>query len=293
MITIHELLEIHNKEYITVNKKIIQEYGTDAAVLLGELISKQKYWDDNGKLFRGRFWWSVRDIILTTGLRQRDIKRAVDILKQAGFIDVEAVPQRITLYKVNTGAVSEFLDSAVVKRGKQFFHDTVPPVIQDLTVPTLIQNCNNGDTETVPMVIHTNPVNPVKPSISQKSKKPRKEENNVIKGTVSLYYQLLEEVTKVKPLQNWKRDYSILQKAADGKLQEQDPDVIEAKLRAWFKDNYAASAGYPLGLFVSNYNSIQLKRDDKLRDYTGATDMDYYPDYYVNQRGEKIYEVVL
>lgn len=287
MATIHELVTKHYENSISVSKKMIQTYGTNAAILIGEIISKQKYWHDEGRLYNGRFYWSVRDVMLTTGLKQRAIENAITILIDAGFIEVEAVPQKITLYKVNIEAVNDFLDNTVVKKGRNYYHDTVLPVTQELTVLPVIQGCTTSNTETVPPVIHTKPITkPNKPSTPQK---PRQEENKVIKGSVSLYYQLLEQATGVKPLTNWKRDYSILKNVG---IHEQDPDVIEAKMRSWFKDSYPAQKGWPLNLFATNYNNVTIKRSDKLRNYTGATDAELYG-YHLNDRGEKIYEVVL
>ena len=242
MTKISDLFSEHFSSSISVNKGVIRLHGTDAAVLLGELISKQKYWSEKSRLEGGRFYWSIRDIHDTTGLKRWSAEKAVNRLEKAGLIMVERIPCRMTWYRVNIGAVMKLL------MAERFNNPTVLKTTQAFA---------NNNTVTVSESTHTNPVN--KPNKKVITPKPPQGENQVIKGVVSLYYQLLENTTGAKPITNWKRDCSILKKAADGQLQEQDPEVVRVKLREWFKDDYAAGKGYPLQLFVSNYNNIRYE----------------------------------
>ena len=87
-----------------------------------------------------------------------------------------------------------------------------------------------------------------------------KEPNPVIKEVVSHYYGLLEEYTGDTPIQQWAKDCSIMKKAADGQIVAQGADKVKDKLKAWFlsADGYTRSNGFPLGLFVKQYNNIKV-----------------------------------
>jgi hypothetical protein len=83
-----------------------------------------------------------------------------------------------------------------------------------------------------------------------------------LKDITSLYYQLLELYTGEVVIKQWAKHCSMLIKAADGQILAQGADKIKDKLRAWFEDadDYTVSRGYPLGLFVSQYNNINLNK---------------------------------
>jgi len=285
MARIHELVTLHYKQSISVSKKMTQVYGTDAAILIGELISKQRYWHDEGRLHNDRFYWSLRDITLTTGLSRKAIGKAVATLTDAGFIEVEAIPQKLTLYKVNIDAVERFLNETEVKRGKEFYHDTVSQRAQGYNMenPSVFQGtqgCVPQNTGAVSQGTHTNPfTNPDNPSVPPQEKSGKGEKTS-LKDIISLYYKLLEDSTGEKPIQQWSKDMSILKKASSGQIAEQPPDKVRDKLKAWFdNDNgFLRSKGYPLALFATQYNNIITgsRKENDLPNYTGATDEQLY-----------------
>lgn len=92
------------------------------------------------------------------------------------------------------------------------------------------------------------------PSISDSDKEPEPS----LKEVVSRYYELLTEYTADEPIEQWARDCSILKTAAEGQVMAQGADKVKDKLKAWFKsaDSFTRGAGYPLQLFVNQYNSI-------------------------------------
>jgi len=98
-----------------------------------------------------------------------------------------------------------------------------------------------------------------------------KEPDPSLKEVISLYYKLLTEYTKQTPIQQWAKDFSILKKAAEGQIIAQGADKVKDKLKAWFKsaDSFTRGKGYPLRLFVSQYNSIVDPDKDELTTYAG------------------------
>ena len=264
MTNIHELVTKHYKESISVSKKMIQKYGTDAAVMMGELISKQKYWDDNGRLVKGRFWWSIRDVQLTTGLKRRAIENSIILLSLAGFIEVKNVPQRVTLYKVNTEAVNDFLDNTVVKRGKEFYHDAVLPVTQghEMEISSVLpvtQGCATSNTGAVLPVTHTKPI--TKPNKPRETSSDNGSKGNTeVKELVGLYIQLFEDKTGNKPYITQGKDHKILKTI----INNQGLEETKRLLREFFKrdDDFKRKAGYSIGLFSSNINSLLTTSKD-------------------------------
>lgn len=113
MANIQELFTKHFNGSIAVNKNIIQLYGTDAAVLLGELISKQKYWHERAGLNNGWFFWSRGDIFAATGLKRRQYGRVVKLLKEAGLIYIKHSPGRPNWFRVVTGKVEKAISNQV------------------------------------------------------------------------------------------------------------------------------------------------------------------------------------
>jgi len=278
MARIHELVTLHFKESISVSKKMIQTYGTNAAVLIGELISKQRYWHDEGRLHNDRFYWSLRDITLTTGLSRKAIGKAVATLTDAGFIEVEAIPQKLTLYKVNIDAVERFLNETEVKRGKEFYHDTVSQRAQGYNMenPSVFQGtqgCVPQNTGAVSQGTHTNPfTNPDKPSVPSTE---GSKGNTEVKELAGLYIQLFADKTGNKPYITQGKDHKILKTI----INNQGLDKAKELMRKFFKqdDDFKRKAGYSIGLFSSNINSLlTTSKDGKMKNWTGASDRELY-----------------
>jgi hypothetical protein len=77
------------------------------------------------------------------------------------------------------------------------------------------------------------------------------------KDIVTLYYRLYKENVGDEPLQNYKKDCSVLKKSG---VMSQNVETVKKKLRVWFKtDDYAKEKNFPLPLFVSKYNEIPTK----------------------------------
>ena len=238
MANIQELFSKHFEGSINVNKAIIKQYGTDAAVLLGELISKQKYWHERDELESGFYYWSMKDIREATGLGRRPQERIIPVLEKAGMITVKRQPRHPLWFKVNIGQVMDKI--AYVQNGHSTMSET--------------------DTGLCPNRTTTNPItNPITKSTATDNLDIKGTDPN-LKAVISFYYELLEKYTGDTPIQQWAKDSSIIKKAADGQIMAQGADKVKHKLKAWFlsADGYTRSSGFPLGLFVKQYNNIKV-----------------------------------
>ena len=265
MARIHELVAKHFKYSISISKKMIQVYGTDAAVMMGELMSKQQYWYDAGRLQDGRFFWSVRDIMLTTGLKRWVIEKTIATLADAGFIEVKTIPQKITLYRVNIDAVDNFLDNTEVKRGKEFYRDTVLPVTQHLTEQTIpdnptvlvpTQNCASTNTGGVLVPAHTNPFTKPSKSTAHNSFS-SDEDQKPVNDTTRLYEtyrELFYQTTGAYPNLNRKEANAIFKRLADNS----GADNVERGMYYFFKDAWVREnrPGFPLPLFAKQADNF-------------------------------------
>jgi len=267
MARIHELVAKHFKHSISVSIKFIQVYGTDVAVLIGELASKQRYWHDEGRLKDGWFFWSVRDIMLTTGLSRKAISKAVKTLSDAGFIKVNAIPQKKTLYQVNIDVMDKFLDETEVMRGKEFYRDTVSHRTQDYnpTVSQGAQNCVPQNTETVSQGAHTNPFTKPSKSTAHNSFS-SDEDQKPVNDTTRLYEtyrELFYQTTGAYPNLNRKEANAIFKRLADNS----GADNVERGMYYFFKDAWVREnrPGFPLPLFAKQadnfINKHQLKNN--------------------------------
>jgi len=75
--------------YIAVNKTLIQQYGLEVAVVVGELASEMLYYRDNGQLNDGWFYATVEKMESKTGLSGYQQRRVMDVLTKEGFVEVD------------------------------------------------------------------------------------------------------------------------------------------------------------------------------------------------------------
>jgi hypothetical protein len=82
--------------YIAVNRSLIKVFGLDGAVLIGELASEAKYWNDRDKLEDGWFFSTIENIEEATGLSGYQQRKALAELKSAGVIETsqKGIPKK-------------------------------------------------------------------------------------------------------------------------------------------------------------------------------------------------------
>lgn len=73
--------------YIAVNRTLIKAFGLEGAVLIGELASEAKYWNDRDKLEDGWFFSTIENVEQATGLSGYQQRKALAELVKAGVIE--------------------------------------------------------------------------------------------------------------------------------------------------------------------------------------------------------------
>lgn len=103
--------------FIIINKRVAQEFGLQAAAIIGELCSEHKYWEAQGKLKDGYFYSTQENIEANTTVGFSQQKRIMDKLEAANIISTkkEGCPAK-KYYKINTEELTKlFDDSRIVK----------------------------------------------------------------------------------------------------------------------------------------------------------------------------------
>ncbi len=89
--------------YLRVNKKIMRHVGIEAAIILADLISKEKYFDDKDRLDDDGFFYNViENLEQDTCLSEHKQRKAVMILEECNFIETkrkDSPPKRY--FKIN------------------------------------------------------------------------------------------------------------------------------------------------------------------------------------------------
>lgn len=78
-----------NNGYIIVNKILMQEYGLEEAIIIGEISSEYNYYKSRNELLEnGAFYSTVENIEQNTTLSQYQQSKAINHLKELGLIEV-------------------------------------------------------------------------------------------------------------------------------------------------------------------------------------------------------------
>jgi hypothetical protein len=114
-----------NNNYIIANKTIAQLYGLEEAVLLGELASEYKYWENRGELKDGFFFSTIENIKENTTLSDKRQRSALSTLKNAGIVKVKLMGIPAKRYiKIEVEQLFRALDSKINKNGETSFAKT-------------------------------------------------------------------------------------------------------------------------------------------------------------------------
>lgn len=78
-----------NDGYIIVNKLLIQEYGLEEAIIIGELSAEYNYYKERNELGEDNsFYSTVENVEKNTSLSQYQQSKAINHLKELGLVDV-------------------------------------------------------------------------------------------------------------------------------------------------------------------------------------------------------------
>ena len=106
---------LSSTSFLILNKYLAKKIGLKAAVLLGDLISKEEYFISNG-MTDGWFFNTEANIQEDTTLNSYHQRKAVKVLKDLNFIDVKrkGIPAK-QYFKINEEQVLQFLNNLSAK----------------------------------------------------------------------------------------------------------------------------------------------------------------------------------
>jgi uncharacterized phage protein (TIGR02220 family) len=87
---------IASSNFVIVNRDVMRAVGLEAAVLLSELASEEKYYEDNGMIDDGFFYSTIQNIESQTGLSKFKQTAALKVLESHGLLkcEVKGMPAR-------------------------------------------------------------------------------------------------------------------------------------------------------------------------------------------------------
>lgn len=106
--------------FIITNRDLINEFGVNTAVMLGELYGRRKYFRERNELKYGYFFATKNSIEKSTKLSPYKQRIASEILIKAGILKIKYIdiPPK-TYYKINDEKLSEILKNSVVHENEQ------------------------------------------------------------------------------------------------------------------------------------------------------------------------------
>lgn len=101
---------IASDSFITVNKELIKLVGLEEAIIFGELASEWDYWSKRNEIKDGWFFSTIENIEDKTTLSEHKQRKALNKLKELGFIDimVKGLPAKRYI-KINEDGVKDAL----------------------------------------------------------------------------------------------------------------------------------------------------------------------------------------
>lgn len=246
---------------ITVNKALVHSIGLDEAILYGELISRGIYFYDRGQLTEdGYFFNTINDLRAATGLKRFKQDKAIERLQELGLIQykVKGMPAR-RYFKIIYDA--DLLGHYIIQ-GKAQMNLIKPqnPVNKDSSQFVGEQQTRSSETNKQdrrkPTGNNTkvNNTNEIREKAAHSEN--LKEQDPVVREVADYYNQLFKTKTGADYLAS-KKDCQLLKEL----LAQYDADKVKQLLDTYFNhaDQYVVNAGYSLGLFRNNLNSLLTK----------------------------------
>lgn len=101
--------------FIITNRDLINEFGINSALMLGELYGRRNYFREWNELKYGYFFATKNSIEKNTKLSPYKQRIATEILMKAGILEIKYIdiPTK-TYYKINDEKLSEILKNSVM-----------------------------------------------------------------------------------------------------------------------------------------------------------------------------------
>lgn len=103
---------ISSRGFIVLNKRLVQQFGFDAAIMLGELASEYEYWTSVGKAEDGFFHSSIENVRENTTLTAQRQRTALKALKDCGIVEqvTKGLPQK-RYFRIDENAILALLNA--------------------------------------------------------------------------------------------------------------------------------------------------------------------------------------
>lgn len=103
---------ISSRGFIVLNKRLVQQLGFDAAIMLGELASEYEYWTSVGKAEDGFFHSSIENVRENTTLTAQRQRTALKALKGCGIVEqvTKGLPQK-RYFRIDENAILALLNA--------------------------------------------------------------------------------------------------------------------------------------------------------------------------------------
>ncbi len=251
---LYELLRADGS--IIANKALIHAIGLNEAILFAELISRFNYFADRGQLTDdGYFFNTINDLEAGTGLTWKQQKKALNKLEDMRLIytRLQGMPAK-RYFKIadNLNVLSKYL-----RAGKVKMRELKPEK------PENIQFRQKGETS---FAKRENQVSPKGSTNNTNSNYTNEAEAGEPSAALSINNQKAKAVVKVytdqlknKGMVPVHNEQKMIKQFADSPLAAEPEKQVVGKMKSWFKtaDPYTVGQGYPLGLFIKDYNSIE------------------------------------
>lgn len=101
--------------FIITNRDLINKFGVNSAVMLGELYGRMKYFRERNELKFGYFFATKESIEKSTKLSPYKQRKSTEILQKAGILSVKLIdiPPK-TYYIINEENLLKVLKNSVV-----------------------------------------------------------------------------------------------------------------------------------------------------------------------------------
>lgn len=101
--------------FIITNRDLINEFGINSALMLGELYGRRNYFRERNELKYGYFFATKNSIKKSTKLSPYKQRTASEILIKAGILEIKYIdiPPK-TYYKINDEKLLKVLKNSVV-----------------------------------------------------------------------------------------------------------------------------------------------------------------------------------
>ena len=244
---LEQVWQENQKGSITVNKTLIKELGYDAALLMGELLSRFRYFHNGGRLQDGYFYNSIPDLESGTGMGRKQQQRVIKKLQAANLIQVYKGYKHTRQFKINLEELQRLIGKHKTREYVQKGQGMLPETTE------YVQKGQFEMSQTDNSECPKRTTNNYKNNYEYK-----REGDSTTEECLNRYKQLFEKHTGREAYTS-KADAKILKDIIDVKGLEETKQLLEKYFLKAENDKFIRDKGYPLRLFSSQLNSLLVE----------------------------------